>query len=413
MVVTKKQILSESEVNRIRGLYGMEPLRKEFVFEACITADERYFIMNDEVIDVQEKKLIGNLWESLDVFKTIFQNVKIVDENYQDLRESIINLPITESTEDLQQIKKLMLEYDIMGKLKSWGSNFLDNTWVGNQVKDAGQGISDFVNKSYEGLKKLGVAISQGDWSDIMSLLGKGVLFVLRKLKNAMYSNLGMIVDAVLVATGVGKTVQWIPWALIVALDAYQLLNNDFPSDEKDDPMWLKFLFFGFDILGLVSAGAIAKAAKLEAAGLKAMASEPGAVAKYLTKSPKLKGFIESISKGAKKVPEMLNQSVDFMAKKAPKTANFVKGITGGISKILTQLEESLTELLGKSGAAATKTGASLYGLEKGVMPRAEKLLGGGAAASGERMAPEMAALSDIDKQNLQAFSMAYGNAAE
>jgi hypothetical protein len=413
MVVTKKQIFSESEVNRIRGLYGMEPLRKEFVFEACITADERYFIMNDEVIDVQEKKLIGNLWESLDVFKTIFQNVKIVDENYQDLRESIINLPITESTEDLQQIKKLMLEYDIMGKLKSWGSNFLDHTWVGNQVKDAGQGISDFVNKSWEGLKKLGVAISQGDWSDIMSLLGKGVLFVLRKLKNAMYSNLGMIVDAVLVATGVGKTVQWIPWALIVTLDAYQLLNNDFPSDEKEDPMWLKFLFFGFDILGLVSAGAIAKAAKLEAAGLKGVASKPGAIAKYLAKSPKLKGYIESISKGAKKVPEMLNQAVDFMAQKAPKTANFVKGITGGITKILTQLEESLTELLGKSGAAATKTGASLYGLEKGVMPRAEKLLGGGAAASGERMAPEMAALSDIDKQNLQAFSMAYGNAAE
>ena len=413
MVVTKKQILSESEVNRIRGLYGMEPLRKEFVFEACITADERYFIMNDEVIDIQEKKLIGNLWESLDVFKTIFQNVKIVDENYQDLRESIISLPITESTEDLQQIKKLMLEFDIMGKLKGWGSDFLNHTWVGNQLKDAGQGISDFVSKSWEGLKKLGIAISQGDWSEIMSLLGRGVLWVLRKLKNAMYSNLGMIVDAVLVATGVGKTVQWIPWALIVALDAYQLLNNDFPSDEKEDPMWLKFLFFGFDILGLISAGAVAKAAKLEAAGLKAVVSEPGAVAKYLAKSPKLKGFIESISKGAKKVPEMLNHAVDSMAEKAPKTANFIKGITGGISKLLTQLEESLTELLGKSGAAATKTGASLYGLEKGVMPRAEKLLGGSAGASGERMAPEMAALSDIDKQNLQAFSMAYGNAAE
>jgi hypothetical protein len=413
MVVTKKQILSESEVNRIRGLYGMEPLRKEFVFEACITADERYFIMNDDVIDIQEKKLIGNLWESLDVFKTIFQNVKIVDENYQDLRESIISLPITESTEDLQQIKKLMLEFDIMGKLKGWGSDFLNHTWVGNQIKDAGQGISDFVSKSWEGLKKLGIAISQGDWSEIMSLLGRGVLWVLRKLKNAMYSNLGMIVDAVLIATGVGKTIQWIPWALIVALDTYQLLNDDFPSDEKEDPMWLKFLYFGFDILGLVSAGAMAKAAKLEAVGLKAVASEPGAVAKYLAKSPKLKGFIESISKGAKKVPEMLNQAVDSIAKKAPKTANFIKGITGGISKILTQLEESLTKLLGKGGAEATKTGATLYGLEKGVMPRVEKLLGGGAAASGEKLAPEMASLSDVDKQNLQAFSMAYGNAAE
>ena len=79
MVIKKRDILSESEVNRIRGLYGIGPVRKQYVFEACITIDEKYFIMNDEVFDLQEKTLLGNLWESMDIFKTIFQNVKIVN----------------------------------------------------------------------------------------------------------------------------------------------------------------------------------------------------------------------------------------------------------------------------------------------------------------------------------------------
>jgi hypothetical protein len=406
MVVTKKQILSESEVNRIRGLYGINPIKQEqYVFEACITADERYFIMNDDVFDIQEKTLVGNLWESMDVFKTIFQNVKIVDEGFQDIRESIINLPITESREDLQEIKKLMLEYDLLGKLKSWGNDFMNNTWVGKELKSAEEGISDFVSKSWEGLKQFGITISKGDWSEIMSLLGRGVLWVLRKLKNAMYSNLGMIVDAVLIATGVGKTVQWIPWALITALDVYQITNNDYPEEEKDNPMWLKLLFLGFDILGLVSAGVVAKAARLEAEGLKAVASQPGMVAKFLKNSPKLRGFIESIVKGASKVPEMLNNAISSIAKKAPKVANFIKGITGGLSKILKELGESLTKLLGTSGAAVVKTGAALYAFDKA----SDKIFGTG-EGEGENMedGSEMAGLSDNEKQTIELFNQTY-----
>jgi len=411
MVVTKKQILSESEVNRIRGLYGINPIKQEeYVFEACISADERYFIMNDDVFDVQEKKLVGNLWESMDVFKTIFQNVKIVDEEFQDIRESIINLPITESREDLQLIKKFMLENKYLDKLKGWGNDFMNKTWVGKELKSAGEGIADFVTKSWEGLKQFGVAISKGDWSEIMSLLGRGVLWVLRKLKNAMYSNLGMIVDAVLIATGVGKGVQWIPWALITALDLYQLINNDYPEDEKDNPMWLKLLFLGFDILGLVSAGAIAKAARLEAEGLKAIASKPGMVAKFLKNSPRLRGFIESILNGAKKVPEMLDSAVSSIAKKAPKVANFIKGITGGLSRILKELGESLSKLLGKSGTeiakTTAKTGAGLYAFDKA----SDMLLGTG-EGGGENMGTtgsEMAGLSDNEKQTIELFNQTY-----
>jgi hypothetical protein len=360
MVYQKTDILTESEVNRIRSLYGVGPVRKKYVFEACITIDEKYFIMNDEVFDLQEKKLLGSLWESMDIFKTLFENIKIVDEEYQDIRESIINLPITESKEDLQEIKKLMLEFD-----------FFKDTWVGKQMSDAGEGIKNTISQSYEGLKKLGVAVSQGEWSNIVNLLSKGVLFILRKLKQAMYSTIGIIVDAILIATGIGKTVQWIPWALITALDAYQITTGDWEGEEKDQPMWMKLLFFGFDILGLVSAGAMAKAARAEAQGLAVVAKDSGKVAEFLGKNPRLKGFIETIINGAKKVPEMLNNAAAFIGKKFPAGANFIKSIFGGIGNILRNLEESLGKLIGKTAAkgsmAGIKTTGTLYGFETGL----------------------------------------------
>ena len=401
MVIKKREILSESEVNRIRGLYGIGPVRRQYVFEACISVNEKYFIMNDEVFDIQEKTLLGNLWESLDIFKTIFQNVKIVNEEYQHIRESIINLPITESKEDLQQIKKLMLEFD-----------FMKDTWVGNQLSKAGKGISDTVSQSWEGLKNFGISVSKGDWSEIVSLLGKGVLFILRKLKDAMYSTVGMIVDAILVATGIGKGAQVIAWGLITALDAYQLYTGDYEGEEKNDPMWLKLLFFGFDILGLVSAGAAAKKAKESFNPIKAIAHDPGAVAKYLEKSPKLKGIISTIVDGAKKVPELLTKISDGIATKFPAGSKFINSIMGGLTKLLTKVEESLGKMIGQKGAEGVlsgskeglKTGATLYTFDKG-----SKLISGGV----EKVASEIEGLSDIDKQNLQAFSAAYGNAAE
>ena len=396
MVYQKTNILTESEVNRIRNLYGVGPVRKKYVFEACITVDEKYFIMNDEVFDLQEKKLLGSLWESMDIFKTLFENIKIVDEEYQDIRESIINLPITESKEDLQEIKKLMLEFD-----------FFKDTWVGKQMSDAGEGIKNTISQSYEGLKKLGVAVSQGEWSNIVNLLSKGVLFILRKLKDAMYSTVGMIVDAILIATGIGKTVQWIPWALVTALDLYQITTGNYEGEEKNDPMWLKLLFLGFDILGLVSAGAMAKAARTEAQPLRVIAKDPTKVSQYLSKNPRLKGFIESMINGAKSVPKKLGEASSWISKKFPAGADFIKSIFSGMTKILTQLEESLGGLIGKKAStgvmAGTKTGAALYGFEKGT-PLVGKLFGG------KKVAPEIAAMSDIDKQNLDALAKVYQN---
>ena len=77
MVVKSRNILTESETNSIRKLYGLEPIRRDYVIEACISVDGRYLVVRDEVFDNIEQKIIGNIWESIDIFKTIFTIILI------------------------------------------------------------------------------------------------------------------------------------------------------------------------------------------------------------------------------------------------------------------------------------------------------------------------------------------------
>lgn len=363
MVYQGKMIVSESEKNTIKNMYGIVPERRNFIFEACTTVDDRYFVLHDEVFDIQEQKSLGNLWGSIDVFKTIFENIKLDNEEYVQIRESILSIPILENHETLYGLRDILLEFD-----------FFQDTWVGRTVSDAGKSIEKAADESWEGLKKFGVAVSKGEWTQILTLLSQGVRFILRKLKDAMYSTIGMIVDSILIATGIGKTAQWIPWALITSLDAYQLLSNDWPADEKNDPMWLKLLFFGFDILGLVSAGAMAKAARAEAQPLKMISKDPSKVIAYLKKNPKLKSIIESIISMSKKVPGYLSKASSYIGKKFPAGAKFIESVLGGISKILTNLENSLGKLIGARASKGVMTGSKTTGLMYGIETGSHKI---------------------------------------
>jgi hypothetical protein len=362
MVYQTRNILTESQKNDIRSMYGINPQKRDYIFELCTTVDGRYFILRDDVFDIQEQKSLGNLWGSIDVFKNIFQNVKIENEpqEYTQIKESILSLPILEGKENLYELRDILIEW-----------SFWENTWLGNKLSDAGKAIKDSVTAGWEGLKQFGVAISKGEWSQILSLLASGVKWVLRKLKEAMYSTIGMIVDAILIATGVGKTVQWIPWALVTALDVYQLATDDWPEEEKNDPFWLKCLTLGFDILGLVTAGAMAKSAKAAATPLKALSKSPGRVAQYLEKNPKLKGLIQSMIDGINKVPSFLSKAQATIASKWGAGGKYIADAIGWIRSITSKFVSSLSELIGKLSskeagkATATNTGM-LYGFDKG-----------------------------------------------
>jgi hypothetical protein len=358
-MVRQKMFITESEREKIRGMY-VDKIKRNYIFEMCTTVDGKYFIIQDEVFDIQEQKTIGNLWGSLDVFKTIFENINLDDTEYSQIKESFLSLPILESQQNLYGLRDILLEF-----------NFLQDTWLGRQFKSAGEGIANFVKTSYEGLKDFGIAVSKGEWGNILTLLAKGVRYLLRKLKDAMYSNIGMIVDAILIATGVGAGAAKVAWGLIVALDVYQLISNDWPEDEINDPFWLKCLFLGFDVLGFVSAGAAAKAAKASVSPLKALAKSPSKVAKFLKTNPKIKGIITNMVNGMKKVPSMLQSVSKTLSTKFPKGASFIDSILGGLRNISTRFTESLQKLLGqtagKGASAGTKTGGLLYGIETGI----------------------------------------------
>lgn len=358
MVYQTRNIVTESERNRIRGIHGFSPKKRDYIFEACVTVDGRYFVIQDEVFDIQEQRTIGNLWGSLDVFKTIFESIKLEDEGYSQIRENILSLPILESQQNLYGLRDILLEFE-----------FLQDTWLGRQFKKAGDSVVDFAKTSYEGVKKFGLAISEGDWVGILKLLSQGVRYLLRKLKDALYSNLGMIVDAILIATGVGAGAAKIAWGLVVALDAYQLISDDWPEEEKNDPFWLKCLFFGFDILGFVSAAAAAKAAKAGIMPLKALVNSPTRIAQYFEKNPKVKGMITSMVDGIKQVPALLQSLMKTLATKFPKGASFINSVLGGLKSISTRFTESLQKLLGqtagKGASVGVKTGGILYGFEK------------------------------------------------
>lgn len=359
MVKQVRHIITENERNRIRNLYSLNQGKRTYIFEACLSVNQRYFILQDEVFDIQEQKTLGNIWSSIEVFKTIFKNVNIENQEYRGLQESISSLPILEGISDLYSIRNILLEW-----------NFFDDTWLGEKLKVAGHSIKDVTTQSLEGIKKLGVEIGKGEWSEILSLLSKGVLWILRKLKSAMYSTLGMIVDAILVATGIGKTIQWIPWALITALDVYQFLNNDWVGEEANQPTWLKLLFLGFDVLGLVTSGAVAKAARAEGKALSSIAKNPTKIAEFMKSNPKMKGYIKSIMNGLKKVPVYMSKAVQVIGNKFPKGAAFISGIVGKMSGVLKSMEQSLGKLVGATAAkgtmAGSKTTGLFYGVEKG-----------------------------------------------
>ena len=102
----------------------------------------------------------------------------------------------------------------------------------------------------------------------MLKLLFHGVKFVIRKLKQALYTNVGMVVDAILVATGIGKAAPFVVWALIVALDIYEMSSGDYSPEKKEMTKLQLFIDLGVDILSMVFTGAVGKSTRVFFQGL-------------------------------------------------------------------------------------------------------------------------------------------------
>jgi hypothetical protein len=202
-------------------------------------------------------------------------------------------------------------------------------------------------------------------------MIGKGVLWVLRKFKDAAYSTVGIIVDAILVATGIGKPVQAVFWGLVTGLDVYQLASGDW--EPKGTPTWEKWLDLVCDIIGLLGAGVAAKGARGLVKGIKSATQIP----KFVKKNKAIMNIIIKLKNGASWVISKITSVLKGLKGKwkpldkfIDKILSFCKKIFTGLKNFVKKIFPDPVKLTGKqkvkrgvkAGGAATTI---MYGIDK------------------------------------------------
>jgi hypothetical protein len=368
-------IINESERNLIRRMHNnqrsYDALIKEsmgllgnisesVVITDWVSPDDRYLILFDELYDLHTSEKLGDIWENFDNFKLfITHSFEVATNVPQQIKESVLetvkSLVLTESMNDMSKIKPILKQFLKEESFANWVGSGIKKTgeWAADKVKEFGSDVSDIATKGLEGIKKAGLAISQGDWKQVVNLLGSGMVFIARKLRSLLYNPVGIVLDAILVATGIGKSVQWVPWAIVVALDLYEITTGDY--EDKEAPTWLRWLMVGTDVLGLVFAGGVAASAKATLSVFRGAktAEEFAAIA---AKNPNTFKVIEKIIGAFSKVPQYLGRAVSYLkSTKLAKAAPWIGSILGKAEGVLANGTKSLTKITSTAKTAGVE----------------------------------------------------------
>lgn len=350
-----KLLISESDKTHILNLYGVSSVKDTIVITEWLSPDEKYCVFLDELYDIQNKTKIGNIWENFDNFKFFLTHSFEVATNVpKQIKENVLNslksFVITESTQNMSTLKpylKELLDEGILKNVADWGKE---------TVSSAVSGVSDFVKTSWDGLKKLGIAISEGDWNRIVDLIKKGALYVARQIRGALYHPIGIVLDAILMASGVGVALKMLPWAIVVGLDVYEFMTGKYEDPELSTG-W-RLLFFATDIIGLVFAGASAKVAKNMVTGLITKYGKTSeAVSQAVKNSKKLTTFLETIQSSSSKVVGLMEKALVHLKTKSPMFYKFLSGVMGGLTTVLNKLINLIGSILKGAGKVLSAPG--------------------------------------------------------
>lgn len=382
----QKMFIAESEKDRIRGLYKQPILTEtaEFVITDWLSPDEKYAIFLDELYDISNKVKIGNIWENFDNFKFFlkhsFEVAKDVPETIKEsVLASINGLVLTESNQDIRSLKPIVKEMFINEGLGDLASA------AGNWIKDTAQGVvtgtTEFVKTSLSGIQKLVGNISAGQWAEVLKIIKNGALYVARKIRAALYNPVGLILDAILVATGIGKSAQFVIWGIVVALDIYELTTGNY--EDKEDSFLSKLLFTGIDMIGLVSTGIVAKESRTFIGPLlKRFGSSMEGIKNAVKASPKLKGLLEGMLTYSTSAKGNMGKVASFLQKKSPMLYKFVSGVLGGLGTIIAKLISVIKSVLGVAGKVLSAPGKAI-----------NKALGGGKLGGAVKAGVETSAI--------------------
>ena len=378
MVRQVNKILTESEKNRILNLYNLNNV----VIVDWLSPDEKYAIFLDELYDIENKKKIGNIFENFDNFKFFLKHSFETAENIsnqikESLLESINSIVITESNQDMRGLKPYVKKL-----LQEWTANPFSKEFYSKQNwKDIGSGIKSTTSNAIEGLKNIYKDIKDGDWKSALDIIGKGILWTMRKIRAALYNPIGMILDAILIATGIGKSVQFVIWAVVVGLDIYELMSGNF--ENKDLSLPWRLLFFGIDILGMVTAGAAAKAGKSVVAGLiNQFGKSAEGIKNAVKESVPLKSLIQNILKASSSASGFMQKAMVFLEKNAPTIYKFLKPVISGLGRFLTMMVNTLKEILGVIGKSLSAPGKFVEKIAPTAMKDSKFIKGAAGAAN-------------------------------
>jgi hypothetical protein len=370
MVLQRRNIITEGERNRILGLYGRPQSSDTIVITEWLSPDEKYCIFFDDLIDIEKKVKIGNIWENFENFKFFLKHSFEVATNIpQEIKESVItsinSFLITESNQNMVGLKPYVKEF------LSEQNFFSDlSTWVTDTAKSTVQGVSDFATTSWEGLKKTYNYIKDAEWSKAFEMIKKGVLYVARSIRSMLYHPVGILLDAILIATGVGKGFQFAIWGTVVALDVYELISGNY--EDPDLAMPWRLLFLGVDILGLATTAIAAKGAKTVLSGLvKRFGKGIDGITSAVQSSKFLQDTIKRILGSTQSAGGLMQKAATHLQTKAPKIFNFLKGAFSAVGGFIKKMVELLTSLVKGTYKAISAPG-------KGV----KSVLGGGKLGS-------------------------------
>ncbi len=344
MVIQTRHIVTEGEKNRILGLYGRPQTPESIVISEWLSPDEKYCIFFDDLIDIENKTKIGNIWENFDHFKFFLKHSFEVAKNIpQEIKESVLesinSLLITESNQNMVGLKPYVKELLNENIFTDAGN------WVKDTAVSAVQGVKNFATTSIDGLKKLYTNIKDGEWRKAFEIIGKGVLYVMRSIRSALYSPIGILLDAILIATGIGKSVQWIPWAIVVALDVYELISGNY--EDPDLAMPWRLLLFGVDLLGLATTGAVAKTAKFGVSALiKQFGKSADDIVKAVQANKTLQGTLQKIMNSTTNAGGLMKQAATYLQKNVPKIYNFLSGAFNAVGGFIKKMIEVMASVL-------------------------------------------------------------------
>jgi hypothetical protein len=358
-------IITESERSLILKLHGnqkqfdslvkqsvglMNNISESVVITDWVSPDDRYLILFDELYDLKTSTKLGDIWENFDNLKLFIKHSFEVATNVpKEIKESVFNtinsLVLTESTSNMTKLKPLLRQILREEGFVDWIGSGIKKTgeWAADEAKRFGKDVGDLASKTLSGSKQAVSAISKGDWSSVVDILSKGLLFLARKIRSLLYNPVGIVLDSILIATGIGKSAQWVPWAMVVALDIYEVSTGDY--EDKEMPTWLRWLMIGADVLGLVFAGGVAASAK-SAFSIFRGARTTEEFAQIAAKNPGMVTWVEKIIGAFSKVPELLQKAATYLkGTKLSKAAPWIENLLTKSESVLGNATKSLNNI--------------------------------------------------------------------